>query len=55
MMECQDLESEGVEIIVGTYEEFVLGYKLSGDESEGEGRHVSISEFLNMFSQIINA
>ncbi len=46
-MEELGLEDEGIEVIVGTYEEFVLGYKLSKNENVGDDKeHVSFFDNL---------
>lgn len=53
-MEEEDLEAEGVEIIVGTYEEFVLGYKISVDGKEEDGKPVSWLVYDGLIIDIID-
>ena len=39
----------GLEVIVGTYESFLLGYKLILDESEGEKVEIGLLDFSFFF------
>ena len=40
----------GLEVIVGTYESFLLGYKLILDESEGEKVEIGLLDFSFFFT-----